>query len=489
MSEPVLVRGEMSRSIYWSRILIPFCGLAAVALLLFGDRTAGILLTAVFGFIWICLEASVARLRSRQMWIRDTQDGFEVIHLKRQFHVPDDSIHALALKTRRNFSGGELKSVLRQFVVWTTAEPQPIILETTLTNKQPDPLAALTSRVWNSVLERSQSSLQAGDCLVGDNWRLDTKEFTWKKGSSEQSIPRHEISACDEFDGHICIWKKGQDDAIAKFPAGGQNVCLLPHLLRVTDQTVPAEPDDGATLGRVLFERKPRLTTRLLCYVSGFLMAFVGVCVLAATREVAAQLIGAAFMTGGGWLIIWAYSLAYTVFQCRERGVLQRGLLTHRELRYVDVGAFTYAATRHYHNGVYVGTHVGLGFVPLPEAKGQALNYRTTIMNDDEALEELRNFIAKAIAVRMGSRLSGGDVVPWTANLTFHPQGIQYRPAGLLRRKDVQLLPYAEFGGQGLDQGVFYLFRRGEKKHIMSEQVSAANFFPGYFLLLMMQQE
>jgi hypothetical protein len=47
-------------------------------------------------------------------------------------------------------------------------------------------------------------------------------------------------------------------------------------------------------------------------------------------------------------------------------------------------------------------------------------------------------------------------------------------------------LPYADYGGYDLKQGTFYLFARGNKKHIASDQAAAENFYPGFFLLLML---
>lgn len=489
MSQPVLVRGEIPTTLFWARILVPLCILGTVSLLLFGDRTAGILLTGLCGLIWVGLETYAAILRSKQVWIRDTGDGFDVIDRKQEFHVPDSSVTSLAVRTKRNYSGGELKSIFRQFVIWSEQEIDPITLETTLKEKNPDPLAALTSRIWAQVVERTNIGLQTGKPFVGDGWRLDASGFTWGKPTQQQSLSRQEITACEEFDGQICLWRKGQDDAVAKFPVAGRNVCLLPELLQRADKPEgEAEADDPTTLGRILFERRPKLSTRLLAYAGGGLLALIGL-ILLFVPEVEAKLAGLGLGTLGVLCLVWGYSMGHMVFQCRERGVRKAGLFGQQELRWVDVGTFTYSATRHYHNGVYVGTQVSLNFVPVAEVKAPKIGYSTTIMNEDSSLEELRNFIAKAIAARMGARLSAGESVPWTKNLTFTPEGIQFRPQGFIGRKEVQLLSYADCSGHNMEQGVFYLFRRGEKKAVMNEQVSAPNFFPGYFLLLLMQED
>ena len=55
-----------------------------------------------------------------------------------------------------------------------------------------------------------------------------------------------------------------------------------------------------------------------------------------------------------------------------------------------------------------------------------------------------------------------------------------------LGRKEPHFLPYDAYGGCNLNEGVFYLFVKGNSKAVMTEQCNAANFFPGYYLLLMM---
>ena len=492
MSEPVIVRGEIPSSLFWSRIVVPLCLAGTVSVLLFGDRGVGICLTAVAGLLWIGLETYAAILRSKQLWVRDTGDGFEVIDRREAYHVPDDSITSLAVKSKRNYSGGTLTSVYRKFMIWSNEyeSDDPITLESTLQEKKPDPLGPLTARLWGQVLERAKSRLHEGLAFVGDGWRLDSNDFSWGQGPNQQAVPCKNISACEEFDGQICVWKKGQDDAVAKFPTAGRNVCLLPLLL--TPAETPADAQDGESstgLGRILFERKPRLATRMIAHAGGGLMAFIGLILLVGVPEIGAKLAGLAFGAGGVAIVVWAYSMAYTVFRCRERGVNKSGLFGQQELRYVDVETFTYSATRHYHNGVYCGTHVGLHFIPRPDLKAPKINYTTTIMNEDAALDELRTFIARAIAARMAARLEAGEPVTWTKNLTFLPAGIQYRPAGFIGRKEMQLLTPAEYGGCNMDQGVFYLFRQGNKKAVLTEQVSAPNFFPGFCLLMMMHQE
>jgi hypothetical protein len=48
------------------------------------------------------------------------------------------------------------------------------------------------------------------------------------------------------------------------------------------------------------------------------------------------------------------------------------------------------------------------------------------------------------------------------------------------------MLRYEDYLNYSVDQGVFYLFKKGEQKAVTNEQTSAPNFFPGFFVLLRM---
>jgi hypothetical protein len=87
----------------------------------------------------------------------------------------------------------------------------------------------------------------------------------------------------------------------------------------------------------------------------------------------------------------------------------------------------------------------------------------------------------------MQKRLAAGKTVMWTTNLRFKREGIQYRPKGLIGRKEMQLLPYSECSGYKIIGDVFYLFQTGEVKEVLSEPISAFNFLPGYVLLQILQ--
>jgi hypothetical protein len=167
-------------------------------------------------------------------------------------------------------------------------------------------------------------------------------------------------------------------------------------------------------------------------------------------------------------------------------GVYQSGLRGEKSLRYADVASFSYGATRHYYNGAYTGTSLNMNFQPLAQVDCKPVKYSTTVKNADEALDDLRDHISRVIAGRMSNELAQDGSVRWTSNLTFHQNGIQYTPSGFIGRKEPVLLPWDQFQGVDIQDGVFHLFEKNKPKSVMQENVSQANFFPGYYLLALL---
>lgn len=492
MSDPILIRGEISSGVAWSRTLVPLGVVVATVLFWFAPPPIGLILGLVFGVAWIFLEIYTARQKSRQLWVRDTGDGFDLIDRHEERPFPDSRTNSVALKIEGIFSNGVQTGTRRQFTVWSDLEPQPIPLVAKFKEKQVDPLASMINRILDSFQKQTLANLAEGGTLAGIGWHLDHTNLTWGSGEAKSFVPRTDISACEEFDGHICVWRKGRDEAITKFKTGTRNVCLLPILLHSNAAEGATHGDDPpSNLGRVLFERKPSFGTLMILKVLGIALLVMGCIFVAAgiavNQEPVIILVGVAFIVGGVGFLFWSYTQGFQSFRCHERGVVQTAMRSRKELRYEETGSFTYSATRHYHNGAYVGTSIGMHFVPLAESAAQKISFKTSVKNEDAAIEELRNYISRAIAGRMAKRLAEGQEVPWTPNLTFVPDGIVYRPPGFIGRKDAKQLSYVDYGGWNMDQGVFYLFRKGEKKAVTNEQASALNFYPGFFLLLMMQ--
>jgi hypothetical protein len=355
-----------------------------------------------------------------------------------------------------------------------------------------DPLAELTDRLLERLRKRMQDDLARGGTTSGDGWHLSRTALTLGRPPSDQQLPLSEISAVETFDGQMCVWQRGIDMAIAKLPLSGRNVYLLPGLVQPLLQRAAGQSEAAAAtvgLGRVLFERRPPRSLVLALEIGGITLVAVGAAMMA--TYLSRQNIDDGLLVAGillpsigallGLLGLW---LAFSCFRCHERGVCKTTLFSQKTLPYDDIGSFQFSAVKHYHHGAYVGTQLTVRLRPVSADRGPGISYGVRSKGDDDDLDSLRDQVSRIVATRMSEQLQVGKSVVWTKNLQFTPEGILYRPRGFLSRKEPQLLPFAEYGGYDLKQGVFHLFARGRTKPIITEQAAAENFYPGFFLLL-----
>lgn len=498
MNERILVRGELSKWVHVGRVAGALALLVGLAL---GLAVApwGWAIVAGGLFVWLLLEFVAWQARRVRTWLTVHPDGIEVESPAGHRAIHDSQVTAVALETKKNLANGEIASITRKFTLWAGDRPEPVLMENKIKVSDSDPLADLINRLLERLRSRFEQELAKGGTVSGDGWHLSRTALTLGRPPQDQQLPLSEITAVETAEGQMCVWQRGSDLAVARLPLAARNVYLLPGLVQpflTQPKTDLGGAESASGLGRVLFDKRPNRTTVVGLGVGGATMAFIGIILLVTVvlpglmggqqngndGVVVATLV---LLGLGPILAFCSVLMLYSSFRCHERGVWQRSLFGQKTLRYPDMGSFQYGATRHYHNGVYTGTHLSLQFCPL--AAGQpTIKYNTTTRGDDEDLDELRNFISRAIASRMAEQFNAGQPVAWTANLQFLPEGIRYRPDGFLGKKEAQLLPYDNYGGYDLQQGVFYLFAKGNPKYIATEQASADNFYPGLFLLLLL---
>ena len=498
MNQRILVRGEISPWVNYGRVA---SGLAFLAGLLLGAAVApwGWAIAAGGLFIGLTLEVVAWQARRVRTWLTLHPDGIEVESPDGHRAIHDSQVTAAALETKKNLANGEVASITRKFTLWAGDQPAPVVMENKIKAGAADPLADLINRLLERLRTRFEQELAKGGTVSGEGWHLSRTALTLGRPPQDQQLPLGEITAVEPSEGQLCIWQKGSDVAVARLPLSAPNIYLLPGLVQPY-LSQPAADTGGAEsasgLGRVLFDKRPQPSLVAVVGVLGLIMTLAGVVLLASVVLPAlaagqgnandGAIVATLVLLGlGPILAICAVAMHYSSFRCHERGVWQRSLLGQKTLRYSDVGTFQYGATRHYHNGAYTGTHLLLHFRPLTAGQ-PAIKYATTTRGDNEDLDDLRNFISRAIAARMAEQYNAKQPVPWTANLQFLPEGISYRPDGFMGKKPAQLLPYENYGGYDMQQGVFYLFAKGNPKSIATEQASADNFYPGFFLLLML---
>ncbi|MBC7855589.1 MAG: hypothetical protein IAF94_19335 [Pirellulaceae bacterium] len=485
----VLVKGELS---VWHAIGFAVGVLAVVvgAVLLVLQLQAGWFVGAAGVVLALSVGSAALALWMRRTWVEDLGNGLVVRDRQGVRQHPDEQINGLALETKKQHNQGEIKGVSRIFKVWLDSTQSPVVMTNSIRTGYPDPLANLIDRLVGTLAGRMSDDIDRGGNATGDGWRLD-KGHLLLGPSQEQAVPLAELVAVEIFEQKMCVWRRGQDAAIFKAPLGSRNAHLLPLLLepRMPSADERREAPSTTGLGRILFERKPATVGISICAIFSIVAVVVGFILLAINwPKVEGILFLGLALAVSVLFALGAVVQRYMVFRCHQRGVFKASLFGEKLLPYANVASFTYSATKHYHNGAYVGTQLVMKFEPLTGSGAPAISYGASVQVADDDLEELRDFISRQLADRMAEQLSTGQPVTWTANLVFLREGIQYRPAGMLGigRKEPQFLPYDAYGGCNLNEGVFYLFVQGNSKAVMTEQCNAANFFPGYYLLVMM---
>jgi len=424
------------------------------------------------------------------MKITGKDSGFEVADRKGTRFYEDDQVVSVNLQTKEKFSAGVLSYVSRTCIIHVANDKgdEEIVIKDKLKPGEFDPHADLIERLSENYAQRAREALAAGVRLAGDNWWLDSGSLTVKNKHEETVTPQSDLARIDIFDGNVCIWTRDVNDPILKVSCNSKNAFVLELILGPVIAGNDID-DSGEGLGHVLFERKPSTATIIALFMLGVaaLLAAPVLLVLAFTgREPELFLIGAGvavvlspvFFVGG-------YASKRRTFRCHARGVHSDGLLGARELYYTDVASFVYSLTRHYTNGAYTGTALNMKFTPR-DSSLKPIEYNKHTKKIDSDLDLIRDHISRVIAVEMYEQLQQDKPAAWTANSIFKPEGIEYRPSGFFGRKDWKLLEYSKVHGFDIQQGTFHLWEKDVDKSVLQEATSAENFFPGYYLLLML---
>ncbi|MBV8880350.1 MAG: hypothetical protein JO332_10325, partial [Planctomycetaceae bacterium] len=415
----------------------------------------------------------------RRRWLRVEADGFAVDGPGVKEAWRDVQVQRLSWVVTKNYTNGIAKTETCRLEVWNH-QSRRLLLTHTKPLEAVTPFTEFAQRVFQNLRERTQAALAGGGRLEGEGWTLVRDKLTSKAGD----LPIAEISGVGEFDGQVRVWKKGSNDAVFGVPIRTPNAVLLKVLveeLRPKEEGT-ARIESGDDLGKVLFER-PGGQGRWMLYLLGVFLVLVGVLTFVASAgwglAVLAAAVGILFR---GW---WVGGL---MFRCHDWGVSRRTRRGTTTIRYRDIAEFTSRATRHFVNGAYTGTTLAMEFRSRPELGGEKISWSASLRGMDDEMDNLRNHISKVIAARWLELLKHGETLPWTENLRLTPSGVEFRPAGLFGRKDWAQATYEQIAGQKMEQGVFYLFLKGDKSACTQETVAATNFFPGFYVLMLVLQ-
>ncbi len=418
-----------------------------------------------------------------------TPDGFRVRDRRGEREFSDDQVICASLSNNSNYTNGLLQSTTRTFDVWVEGESgsEQIKLVNRLALGARDPAALLIERVHAHLYERAQAALAAGQNFEGEDWTLHAAELIVNTRRDPHGVRFEDLAAADTFDGHLCVWKHGQDEPVLRIPIGSANTHVLLQLLRerIAAPSANGELRTGDELGRILFERKPDRGMVWLMWlappaflivlaVTIFLGAFLG------QRGAWGMGTAICFIAAGLWVLSLTQNVTLRVY---EQGVRRKWLFGTQQLKYADVDAFTYSAVRQFVKGVYAGTNFTLTFASRAQGKTTKLTYARKLRNADADLDHLRDSVSRRIADRMAAEFGKGRMVAWTDGLRFLPEGLEYRASSFFGRKAPIVLPYSQVLGHDANQGTFWLWIVGKKKPVVKENMAQPNFFPGFMLL------
>ncbi len=465
-------------------VLVLMGGISVAALAPDG-AVPGIILGGVAIVLLVVNEVKIARQKDALRRVLDTGTGFRWLGGPVEIEVADSQVVAVRIARKSKFSAGILKGTIRRFEVWIAGSDQPMRMANRIAVDGVDPLAALIARVIDDLKQRTAAGLAGGAMLEGDGWRLAATQLLVRRGRTAESLPFGEIEKVAVFDGKLCLWRNGQDEPATKIDPASKNAAVLAALVnewiehqRGASGGEPAAASGASGMGRLLFQRQR----------DGGLWLGVIFAVIGAVAGGISLLNGDPKPFGVALLITALAALGLGIFfgrylfRCYELGLTRRRGRNEFRLLYDEIKEFTFAATRMFYKGSYIGTRLSLIF----RSPRGTIRYSAKVQNVDADLDDLRDEIAKRIAIGMLEELRAGRRVSWANDVTFLPEGLQFRRSKMLGLANgpVEVLPYGQIRGVNLDQGVFSLYSKAEAKPVISRPSSSANFFPGYYAVL-----
>lgn len=424
------------------------------------------------------LELHGLWLRQKRRWLKIEKNGFEISRGEDRRWYADRHVTALACSHHSVLTNGIPSGTLRQFQVWLLEEHRPLVMENVFPLGEPDPLAGFIHRLVEVAMDRARQTIRDGGAVTGVRWRLDGLEFSPR---GQRPIAVSDLSAVGEYDGRICIWRRGHPKAIFKTRSDSRNSIVLQTLLQTWLKERPPvalhESRERESLGRLLFQRRvgyilPSILLTIGAAIQGAGLFFPDPFMFAVPAAVFAG-VGFCLLAGGA-----------TTFRCHEAGVSCRGIFTRRALHYAGIEAFTCAETHRFRYGQYQNTTRSLAFLAPLCSDRQPVEFEITHRSPDAEFDKLRDFVSVTIARQMADRLTIDGEVSWTQGITLQSDGYEYRAPLVVGRKKPVFIPYASCERFELAKGVFKVFAFGDNQPVITEKTSAHNFYPGYFLLL-----
>ena len=466
-------------------------GAALIAAALEAHPVALGILTAIGGIGFLLAFVRHLTISKNQRWITPTDTGFLLVDRRGEFEFTDEMVSDLATWAKLVYSNGHPSKNRRtgSFVITAGESSVTFQFAYNFPLNQPDPLGVMLDRVFKKLVTAAKDNLQRGGRVIGEGWYLDRSGLSFAAGKEDVSLPLGEITHIDMTDGRICLWRRGEGEAVLRVKASSPNALVMARVLQEILPKDRPEEDPANGLGRIIFERDQSIRGgNLVAGVSLIAVGFMvglGLVVFGIMEQNFLGFVGLAIMGGCVAGVVTLWNRRVNLFRCHAFGVAHTTPRGVTKLAYGSIGRFTYSGIRQYVNGSYTGTTVTMNFEPLEETDAEPIRYSATFQNADDELDNLRDFISRVIASHMLRRLQSGQTVLWTGRMRFLPDGLELTKSGWFGKGESIHLPYNMIGQYDLTNGVFRISARDQAKWLIDEPVSQPNFFPGFVLLMM----
>jgi hypothetical protein len=357
----------------------------------------------------------------------------------------------------------------------------------------------LIDAIEGHLYARADEDLSRQRQVSGEGWIWERNELHVEGPMSNAlsagrtTLRIDDVEAVDTVDGHLSVWKTGDEEPAVRIPVTARNCRLLSQLLH---SRLPARRGDFSSdnaaentdgLGRMLFERRRSLLPVMLfwllavCVGLGSAMLF-GLAI--AFGDLPLWIMGGVFGLASLLLAWWGTRCRRMTFRCHEFGLCRVGPLATRTIRYRDVAIVRYRALRQFVHGTYAGTSVMLTVGTNGETRVEAVTYTTTWKRPDAELLRLRDQVATIVAQRMLDQLKAGRTVEWTPLLRFRPDALVFQPKRRLGRDKAPVtIPYDAVNQFNIDNGRFHLWTNYQERAVLAEETSEPNFYAGLIVL------
>lgn len=498
---------------FWLPVIIGVLALLAAAIALPIFPAVGFVAGGLFAICCVLAVIAGYVIERGRRWVELSDDGFRVSDRTVQMWVADQQVTDLAIERKPHHGSGKLLAETRQMVCWidTEAGTRQLALTSRLAPGAADPLQVLIDRLRRQIGDRATDHLAARESIDGDGWSLDATQLHLSNRRGRTSIPLDEISAIETIGQEVRIWQHDNPYAVARLPVAGRNCWLVERLLSQRLQRPDPPHRGGAELhslinnpqqvlpeldrrsspkspfGRVLFERSAGKGATIVFGAIGLLLGIVGgvsVWVAILGRDPIIVAAGGLLLLLSGLCFAAGWRVRGIFFRAYERGLEKATMTSRRALPFDDVDVFSFESRRNQSQGRYTGTTYTLVFADRSREQGRGIFYSTTVRNQDEELEDLRDRISQEIARRMAQTFAASHTVQWTPEVWFRHTTLEYvRRRRLFVASKVVVIPYDTITDFELRDGLLHLWTSYQERAVLSINAGAPNFYPGLILL------